>query len=525
MSKERRPVRTPLNAGPTTTWWALCIAALAAAAIGGWWWNEQDEVKGKTLGTAAQRTDDARGFGSAKQLVMTVVAGRTDSGVCDVDEFIHWLRENGALIHSSLRIVDCADKGCDAEETVCPKGGRGVMATNSIERGAVLFKVPDSLTFSTTRTSTHQAFAELPHASLRTAYLQNDHIAAEYTRLAAALLIERRAGTASPFWRYITCLPSVHECPSLPCFSDDEIASLSNANVAEVARRDRKALLQALRRVLARHGDFDDDELAWAFGMVLSRAFVANGIPRLIPFVDMLNHHSASGDISINSKSSKNTGNSVDSWQKTSARTFETGDEVFWAYKTNATMFDLLYLYGISGDVDGPREIAVDVEWHAPTPSIVRLAVRLFRGTSATRIAPLPPTSGGVRARVSLVFCQAGIDPVTLGYARVIALVDALARGGAAAKQAETSLKNWHAGVGTSHNLSTSTEARPLGTSIESAALQTLLGVVKAELRGVTAAQGSQLSSRLEAAAAFDHERTSILRATQHVISFAQATL
>ena len=32
------------------------------------------------------------------------------------------------------------------------------------------------------------------------------------------------------------------------------------------------------------------DEFLWAFGMVLSRAFVLKNTPRLLPFVDLLNH-------------------------------------------------------------------------------------------------------------------------------------------------------------------------------------------------------------------------------------------
>ena len=36
--------------------------------------------------------------------------------------------------------------------------------------------------------------------------------------------------------------------------------------------------------------------------MVLSRAFTVDGVPRLLPFVDMLNHHPDAGKITINAE-------------------------------------------------------------------------------------------------------------------------------------------------------------------------------------------------------------------------------
>ena len=37
-------------------------------------------------------------------------------------------------------------------------------------------------------------------------------------------------------------------------------------------------------------------------GMVLSRAFTVDGVPRMLPFVDMLNHHPSAGKITINAE-------------------------------------------------------------------------------------------------------------------------------------------------------------------------------------------------------------------------------
>ena len=39
-------------------------------------------------------------------------------------------------------------------------------------------------------------------------------------------------------------------------------------------------------------------------GMVLSRAFTVHGEPRLLPFVDLLNHHPDAGEITISASSS-----------------------------------------------------------------------------------------------------------------------------------------------------------------------------------------------------------------------------
>lgn len=132
-----------------------------------------------------------------------------------------------------------------------------------------------------------------------------------------------------------------------------------------------------------------DDELLWAFGMVHSRAFVVDGIPRLVPFVDTLNHNSAGGGVgfvrsssgatlppsssasaitatvaaasgtSANFVSSSNSGatarrGGLGLWEKdASANGVGANEEVTWSYKAAATPFDWLYLYGIVENSDG----------------------------------------------------------------------------------------------------------------------------------------------------------------------------
>ena len=39
--------------------------------------------------------------------------------------------------------------------------------------------------------------------------------------------------------------------------------------------------------------------MLWAFGMATSRSFIVDGVPRLVPFVDMLNHRPAAGGIDV----------------------------------------------------------------------------------------------------------------------------------------------------------------------------------------------------------------------------------
>ena len=110
----------------------------------------------------------------------------------------------------------------------------------------------------------------------------------------------------------------MHACPALLCWSRAERAELQDAYAAEAGRAEQ----QTLRRVYealdwAAVGLAPPPRKAewlWAVGMVLSRAFSAAGVVRLLPFVDLLNHSPDAGEISI--QSDEASGGGVVAWSK-----------------------------------------------------------------------------------------------------------------------------------------------------------------------------------------------------------------
>ena len=149
----------------------------------------------------------------------------------------------------------------------------------------------------------------------------------------------------------------------------------------------------------------------------LSRAFVADGtrtIPRFLPFVDMLNHHPDSGEITIATRAADESSGvrgrpETDSqnlwWEKKLqpqsnakqqrgpahpplTRGFAKGDEVFWSYKRGATPFDFLYLYGmvVNGSTSaGGGGSSLDLQWSGTTKKTAVLALQLFRLINPSR--------------------------------------------------------------------------------------------------------------------------------------------
>ena len=276
---------------------------------------------------------------------------------CDMQGLLESLTAGGATFHAALRVSGAADDAVAAAP-------RGVIATLDVGSGERLFSVPDALSL-TARAVWEQAALpplHLPPGSLRTLYLENDETALEYTKLAVALLFERRRGRGSPHWRYLSCLPQV--CPALPCFIPAERDELQDAFAAEVAKIDRAQLTTLWELVdwgsLGLEPPVKDDFL-WAFGMVFSRAFVLQGVPRLLPFVDLLNHHPTAGEIGIVPASSSASKHDVErhdhghTWEKTApGGGLAAGAEANWACVTQhcrlvaRTLALLLSMYFVS---------------------------------------------------------------------------------------------------------------------------------------------------------------------------------
>ena len=546
-------------------WTWIHVAAVVVAAALGWIGGQGQggvNVTAPTATTPSPRQPNA------------MLAPATSTGLreCDPDGLLDWLREEGAIIHPALRV-------CRSQT-----GGREVCAAAAIPAGETLFNVPDSLALTSARTwariykGKEKAASVTPPApgSLRTLYLRDDRAAIAHTMLAAALVVERRLGSTSPFAQYLACLPAVPQCPTLPCFTPAERAALDDPYAAEVGDADRRALLRALRAAL-RRSDVDADrvaidhseaELLWAFGMVTSRSFVVDGVPRLLPFVDMLNHHPAAGGIDVVTQTNgapslawkklaamrtkadrDRSKRGLDGWDSGGGSNaggrgaggaggvaIAAGATVRWAYKRAATPFDLLYLYGFVDDTPGEASVAVDLQWDPPSPAARQTALLLFQSIDRSMVAELPSPAPSGPLKISLVFAEAGLVPATLGYARVVALAEQLAKGTRAARSAA---REAAAAAAAGTKLLGPSDARPLGAALEVAALQTLLGLAGPPDQpsgpgpvgagqghggpvGGSGAGGTD-TARLAAARAFRRRRARVMEATRRAAAAAHS--
>lgn len=148
----------------------------------------------------------------------TVSSSTTTTGTteCNPDALVGWLRNAGATINPLLTL-----KGKRGQYGVFSKDRimLPVPTSTSTSIAPIFFSVPDntSLTAATVWERRRRSkaghpydrgerirsmpFVTVPPGSLRTVYIQDDKTAYEYTNLAAALLVERNAGTAG----FYTC--------------------------------------------------------------------------------------------------------------------------------------------------------------------------------------------------------------------------------------------------------------------------------------------------------------------------------
>jgi hypothetical protein len=561
---------------------AVVVVAVAVVAQGKWLdlWPTTAEH------TRAQQRDGPRdgqprdGLDSARPDHGTD-NGATDtqpmsSAQCDTVELVAWMRNHGVTVHTKLRILSTATMASSIATERAGSGRGGVFTTEPIKQGETLLHVPDSLCLTAAdtwhRAGVDPAAVAPPPQSLRTAYLHDDRAAAEYALLAAALVHERRLGRKSPHWSYIACLPPLSQCPSLPCFSASERAALNDQHAASVAERDRRQLADALRGTLARvvgggggivyHDVVTDQELLWAFGMVHSRAFVIGGVPRLVPLVDALNHNATGGSVGLvrdrsapdaatSSASVSGDGGAAGAdgtsdsrkgeqtaWEKIADAVggLSADEEVTWSYKAAATTFDWLYLYGIVEE-QGSGTLSVDLQWQAPDmkDSTSYFALHLFQAVDPSKATSSDGKPGSRALRITLTFAESGLVLSTVGYARVVALCDVLAKGGADASAARTAAVAAAKAPATSHaSLVGPVGLQPLGAAIEAGALRTILGVVDSELRQRAAGSDSggdddigvdDDNDRFRAARAWSARRVHVLQSTRRAAEDALSSL
>lgn len=164
-----------------------------------------------------------------------------------------------------------------------------------------------------------------------------------------------------------------------------------------------------------------------------------HGAPRLLPFVDILNHHPTAGGIDVASHYDEAAGVDRNVWSKhVSGSSISAGSQVKWAYKASASAFDLLYLYGFVSKHPAHSVFPLAMEW-SPARSHrqystqdVQETLLLLQSVAANDVKYLK--SEGSRdilgLELTLRFSATvsdGILPSTMAYCRILAALNAYA--------------------------------------------------------------------------------------------------
>lgn len=455
------------------------------------------------------------------------VSLRAQDAQCYGDQLIKWVAAHGGRIHAGMKI-DGFSRGFNGHSH--SRRIRGVFATTHINASENLFEIPDnvSLTAASTlaRLGIPSGSVRPPTGTPRTTYLTSETAANQYIQLAVALIVEKMLGSASPYFLYLSCLPSYDDCPSLLCFTAQELEVMADRHIVEVTARDSNELVTALKVTLdkidfVKHVgvelDIDNAVLRWAYSMIFSRSFVVNGIPRLLPFVDMLNYSPDSGGINVSgtgishiwSKDAPFSANGND------LPAFVPGNEIMWTYKAEPTQFDLIYHYGIVEIQPGHGTISLDLKWETSVSQLFELAFQIMKSISEKLVSIIPEESNAIK--LSLVFSERGIPSSTLGFVRVLALMGSIERSsGTERSEAIETARN--AGTNPVSMLSNLGEFQ-LGREIDMAALNIISAQAKSmqtnlEQHNLDHTSGSSVSSRYLAAMAWRNNREVVLANT-----------
>ncbi|CUF24878.1 membrane-associated protein, putative [Bodo saltans] len=151
------------------------------------------------------------------------------------------------------------------------------------------------------------------------------------------------AGNRSFFHPYIQLLPSEHDVPEF--YNDDDLALLKGTQIPSKARAERsrhrkeyEALVTVLRNfanVFPLH-TFSYENYVWAQGILNTRMIWWDGVPHLVPLLDMINCRQGPKGHRVHStkRGASNRADTYAPWE------FQSGDQVFENYgQPNPTYF------------------------------------------------------------------------------------------------------------------------------------------------------------------------------------------
>eukprot|EP01065_Artemidia_motanka_P030213 TRINITY_DN36225_c0_g1_i1.p1 TRINITY_DN36225_c0_g1~~TRINITY_DN36225_c0_g1_i1.p1 ORF type:complete len:416 (+),score=99.35 TRINITY_DN36225_c0_g1_i1:40-1248(+) len=188
---------------------------------------------------------------------------------CSVRRLREWFTGQGGRLHDGLSIVET-------------EAGLGLAASVSIPAGALLYSLPK-----------HRALQWA--GPVPAAPTWSGPAPGAMAGLTAVLLRERAAGERGQYSEYIACLPD--GCTGAWCLGDalQYTGDLVLASMAERFRKHITELRLAIDWAAVGVEVPSVHDWHWAYGIIMSRAWVSDSESYLVPVADLTNHASGAG--------------------------------------------------------------------------------------------------------------------------------------------------------------------------------------------------------------------------------------
>jgi len=251
----------------------------------------------------------------------------------DDTELRSWIVERGGYIHEGLKLVDEA-----------PCGARGVVAVEDISLEEVSSR-PLMLIPAAMELTLEKALAILeplvPASVLARAPL---HTLDAGALVALLIAHERRKGSDSSWWPYLSALPEPVSCAwALPVpqvmqrmedLSARGIDTQGWTQELDAAQRYLTAVSHGMCQDYGEYLDITPDDVKWGIGIMSSRGYGGELRPGLVPYIDMVNHNARSTPfIWTDANLDQQALYAVWSTWDTEPRPLKAGDEVYVDYK------------------------------------------------------------------------------------------------------------------------------------------------------------------------------------------------
>eukprot|EP00871_Galdieria_phlegrea_P000740 jgi/Galph1/1667/GphlegSOOS_G337.1 len=338
-----------------------------------------------------------------------------------IQEFYHWLKENGVYISQKASWSRAPHRLLIAEETSDEgeASGRGLLASRPINLGEKLFEIPEKLILS--RKLALQTFPESVMS----------HIQDEYISIALLLLFECAKGEDSFFKPYLNVLPTLDQLNPLFLWNERDLSLLKGSpslslcyQLREKLQREYEWLEQHIFPIL--QGDaywhyFSQKDFLWAFAILFSRAvcFPKSKHIALVPYADLLNHNCFCSafideeDVSFSRGRLKEAVVYAD-------RSYQPYEQVYVSYGPRSNQ-ELLLLYGFSLERNPFDCVEISIGLDPQDPSVHKKREILEScGKTSEQVFPLYADRYAVEMIEFLRFCCAEESELEADFGKIV---------------------------------------------------------------------------------------------------------